>query len=45
MAVQRTEARGNPWIRGKLIALPFNRKELWPDSKTGKVPEGALEFK
>jgi hypothetical protein len=28
----------------RLIALPENRKDLWPDGKTGKVPNEALSF-
>lgn len=27
-----------------LIALPHDRKDLWPDGKTGKVSPEALEF-
>jgi hypothetical protein len=41
--------RGSPegWLRdgSRLIALPLNRRDLWPDGKTGKVPTEALKFR
>jgi len=30
------------WAGRKLIALPFDRTDLWPNSRTGKVPPAAL---
>lgn len=35
--------RPSEW-EDRLIALPHNRMDLWPDGKTGKVPAEALEF-
>ena len=29
----------------RVIALPTNRKDLWPDGKTGRVPKEALEYR
>ena len=28
----------------RLIALPHSRKDLWPHSRTGKVPTAALSY-
>jgi hypothetical protein len=30
--------------RAKVLALPHDRRELWPDGQTGEVPRAALEF-
>lgn len=32
------------WGGRKLIALPFDRRDLWPNSKTAEVPRQALEW-
>ena len=49
----RTSPVGRRWLSGavppsewgdRLIALPHSRKDLWPDGKTGKVPDEALSF-
>jgi hypothetical protein len=32
------------WCGRRLIALPHDRKDLWPDGQTGKVPKEALTF-
>lgn len=32
------------WAGRKLIALPFDRRDLWPNSQTGQVPPEALKF-
>ncbi len=36
---------GTTWHGKKLIALPHDRKDLWPDGKTGEVPREALEYR
>jgi hypothetical protein len=36
---------GLTWYGKKLIALPHDRKDLWPDGQTGHVPEEALSFR
>jgi hypothetical protein len=36
--------REYPRWKGKHIALPHSRKDLWPDDKTGTVPPEALEL-
>lgn len=33
---------GRHW---KPIALPLNRRDLWPDGKTGEVPAEALKYR
>lgn len=33
------------WNFRRLIALPLERTDLWPDGKTGKVPKEALEYR
>jgi hypothetical protein len=35
---------GNTWYGRRLIALPHDRKDLWPNGKTGAVPKEALRF-
>jgi hypothetical protein len=32
------------WCGRLLIALPVDRKDLWPNGATGEVPEEALEY-
>jgi len=32
------------WKGEKMIALPYSRRDLWPNNKTGAVPCEALEF-
>lgn len=33
------------WNGKRIIALPHERKDLWPNEKTGEVPEEALNFR
>jgi hypothetical protein len=33
------------WNGKRIIALPHDRKDLWPDGQTGDVPEEALEYR
>jgi hypothetical protein len=33
------------WNGKRIIALPHERKDLWPDGQTGEVPEEALEYR
>jgi len=35
----------NTWYGRKLIAIPHNKKELWPNGLTGIVPKEALSYK
>lgn len=32
------------WAGRKLIALPFDRRDLWPNNQTGEVPPEALKW-
>lgn len=34
-----------PAWRGKHIALPHDRKDMWPHPTTGRVPPEALKYK
>ncbi len=35
----------NEWLGRRLIALPHDRRDLWPDGQTGAVPREALRFR
>ena len=45
-AIEKKIAQGGcqGW-EGKFIALPYSRRDLWPDGQTGKVPKEALLYR
>jgi hypothetical protein len=40
-----TDKKRRLWYGQRVIALPDNRRDLWPDSKTGTVPSEALKYR